>query len=279
MHYLLLSILSSVLIAVVIRVNEARNLNRFGVMFFNYLTAFATGWLLQSGSVFGGDSISMIPLSIFTGVVFVTAFTVYMLAVRKMGLAVPVTVTRLSVVLPVLGSILIFSETINWYQFFGLGLALVAIYLISWQKSSGSSPDKKIYALLPLALFLLMGAGDFSLKVFQEKFSESLMLNFMIYVFFVSTLYTFLIVVISRIKLTGSLLAGGVLLGIPNFFSAYFILKVLQVFPGAIAFPLNNIGIILLSTLVGLVVWKEKINVRTTLAIILAVSAVILLNF
>ncbi len=278
MIYLLASILSSVLIAVIIRINESGNLDRLGIMLFNYLIATALGLLLSGKTVFSAAGLSVVPLSFLSGFFFVSAFLVYMLSVRRMGLAVPVTVTRLSVVIPVVGSLLFFSESLNFVQVVGLAAALIAIYLFSRKNSPQNSSPEKHRILLPLLLFLLIGMGDFSLKIFQGNFPDSLMLSFIISVFAVSSVYTLILVICRKVRIDLPTIAGGILLGIPNFFSAYFILKVLRVFPGAIAFPLNNIGIILLSTFAGIIFWKEKLNRRSVAAICIAVAAVILMN-
>ena len=91
-----------------------------------------------------------------------------MICVRQLGLAIPVTVTRLSVVIPVLGSIFIFTEAVNLLQILGVIIAIISIYLFSWQEKFNHNKVNKISLLLPFSLFIMMGSGDFNLKVFQE---------------------------------------------------------------------------------------------------------------
>jgi len=277
MIYLILSIVSSVLIAVVIRVNEGRNLDRYAVMLFNYLVATTLSLVIADRQNITSHLRQLAPLALFSSFCFVTAFLVYMKAVRHLGLAIPVTVTRLSAVIPVLGSIFVFSEEINLYQGAGLFLAVIAIYLFSWTGGGGVKTRKSVHILTPL-LFFLMGLGDFSLKVFGETFHQKQMMSFVLLVFAIATVYTLGLVTFKRVKLDMRAIMGGILLGFPNFCAAYFILKVLQVFPGAIAFPLNNIGIIMLSTFTGYFLWKERFHKRTVIAMLISIAAVILLN-
>ena len=279
MIYLAFSIISSVLVAVVIHRNEDRELDRLAVMLFNYLTAALLSLIFSRESLAFPENRLFLPLGFITGFIFVTAFVVYMISVRRMGLAIPVTVTRLSVVIPVLGSVIIFREILNFYQGIGLFLAFLAIYLFSWNPAA-SQPVKENDqdVLLPVFLFLLMGSGDFSLKIFQENFSGANLFGFVFLVFSVSAFYTLLIVLFRRVKITRQTIVGGILLGIPNFASAFFILRVLQLLPGSIAFPLNNIGIILLSTFTGVLFWKERLRKVTYLALGIAILAVLLLN-
>ena len=123
-----------------------------------------------------------------------------------------------------------------------------------------------------------MGSGDLSLKVFRELFPAESTPGFILMVFGVSSLITLALVILRGVRINRRIVLGGILLGIPNFSAAYFILNVLQVYPGAIAFPLNNIGIIALSTLAGLFIWRERPRRRTWAALSLAVAAVVLLN-
>jgi len=281
MIYLIFSILSSVLVAVVIRRNEARRLDRLGVMLFNYLAALVVGTILNGVSGEMGLNLRLLPIALATATIFVSAFIVYMVAIQRLGIAIPVTVTRLSVVIPVLGSLLLYAERLSPHQYLGLLLALVAIYLFSWQSEAKRNrrwSNTRTGFVIPLLLFVLMGSGDMSLKVFQEQFGSQWMMPYMLLVFFLSGVLTAVLVVWRRVPLNRAVAVGGMLLGLANFASAYFILKVLQHLPGALAFPLNNIGIILLSTLVGYLWWEEKITLRVGSAIVLAVIAVLLLT-
>jgi len=278
MIYLLLSILASVLIAVVIRINERRDLDRIGVMLFNYITAAALAFLFMNTESDFRVFKQLIFLGSVSCFIYVTAFLVYMKAVGRFGLTVPVTITRLSVLLPVIGSVVFFSERMSLYQVMGLALAVVAIYLFSWQGKRESAVSKGSGLILLLALFFLMGSGDFSLKIFGEMYPPAYLMSFVFLVFFLASIYTLFLVMIRRVRINPGVVAGGIILGFPNFAAAFFILKVLEEFPGAIAFPLNNIGIIILSTLAGRVFWREELRRRAAAALVFSVLAVILLN-
>jgi drug/metabolite transporter (DMT)-like permease len=278
MIYLIFSILSSVLVAVIIRLNEARNLNRAGVMLFNYITAAAIGILLTNELPSLKTFSILLPLGSFTGFIYVATFFVYMYSVRQMGMAIPVTVTRLSVVVPVLGSVIIFSEAITSIQSLGILMALISIFLFSWndKKVKANTDRKEFY--LPILLFLMMGSGDFSLKVFQGIYPADYLMSFIILVFVISSILSLFLVLVRRVKISRQIIIAGFLLGIPNYFSAYFILKTLQRLSGAITFTLNNIGIIMLSTFLGFIIWREPLKRKAIFAIAFAIISVILLN-
>jgi len=76
-----------------------------------------------------------------------------------------------------------------------------------------------------------------------------------------------------------SILAG-IVLGVPNYFSIIFIFKALAANDEAsFVYPVNHVGTILLSTMLGLLLFKERLQVRNWLGILLAVAAISLIAF
>ena len=71
---------------------------------------------------------------------------------------------------------------------------------------------------------------------------------------------------------------GGIALGIPNYFSIYFLLKALQneYLTSASIFTINNVAIVLLSTFLGILLFKEKISAKNWGGILLAVTSILL---
>ena len=72
---------------------------------------------------------------------------------------------------------------------------------------------------------------------------------------------------------------AGILLGIPNFFSIYLIVVLLSHgWQGSVLFPILNVAIILLTTGVGILGFKEDFSRRRQIGFILAIAAIILLS-
>jgi multidrug transporter EmrE-like cation transporter len=81
-------------------------------------------------------------------------------------------------------------------------------------------------------------------------------------------------------KITGKSILGGIVLGIPNYFSLYFLIKMLdsEVFESSTIFTIHNVAIVMVSTLVGIVFFKEKISFRNGIGIALALTAIFLVT-
>ena len=70
----------------------------------------------------------------------------------------------------------------------------------------------------------------------------------------------------------------GVLIGVPNFFSARFLLRALGSLPAVIVYPTFSVATILAVTLAGVVFFREKLTRRQWAALGAILAALVLLN-
>ena len=73
---------------------------------------------------------------------------------------------------------------------------------------------------------------------------------------------------------------GGIALGVPNYFSVFFLLKALQ-FEGlnsAEVFTLNNVSIVVLTTLLGIVLFREHLQWKNWVGVVMAVISILLIS-
>jgi Membrane transporters of cations and cationic drugs len=70
----------------------------------------------------------------------------------------------------------------------------------------------------------------------------------------------------------------GALIGIPNYYSARFLLKSLSYVPAIVAYPTYSVSAIVLVSIAGVLLFGEKMNVRRKIAIALVLVALFLLG-
>ncbi len=145
-------------------------------------------------------------------------------------------------------------------------------------------PDPGAKAVLTLfVLFLAGGAVDIIMKTFQESFGASnsrfmfLLLSFGI-AFLIGFAY-----VLQRGLRTGEwpdreTWAWGTILGVINYGSLEFLLRALEVLPGTVVFPINNIAIVVLAAILGVVFWGERLSKINLAGLALALVGLVLLN-
>ncbi len=73
--------------------------------------------------------------------------------------------------------------------------------------------------------------------------------------------------------------AAGIILGVPNYFSIFFIIKALEtnILKSAQLFPVLNISNVVLTALVGLLAFKEKLNLLNVIGVLLAIISILLI--
>ena len=70
---------------------------------------------------------------------------------------------------------------------------------------------------------------------------------------------------------------AGIILGIPNYFSIYFILLALKHLGGIYVFPILNIGVVLLSSIISWLFYKEQMSKTNWIGIVLACLSIIII--
>ena len=83
----------------------------------------------------------------------------------------------------------------------------------------------------------------------------------------------------NRLNVSPKDVLGGIALGIPNYFSIYYLLKALQseTLNSASVFTINNVAIVMFSTLLGITLFKEKLSLKNWMGIGLAIISIILI--
>lgn len=280
---LALSVLSSTWIFVVFKLYDVYKVQTLVAIIINYFTACSVGLLLYSGSFQMEDllSTSWVWGPVFMGALFITIFNLMAKTSQVAGVSVASVATKMSLVIPVLLGVLLYKEHLSLFEVIGIGFALLAVYLVS-AKEKGIHVDRK-YLVLPILVFLGSGVIDSSIKYFEENHltdQEIPIFSSMIFGFAALSGLVFIGFKPNKkeMRLTLKNVLGGVALGIPNYFSIYFLIKALRsdMLSSAAIFTINNVAIVMLSTLVGILIFKERLSVKNWGGIALAILSIIL---
>jgi drug/metabolite transporter (DMT)-like permease len=265
--FLFLSLASSLAIAILLRYSEGKARDRVVVIASNYIVASALGFLLTTNI---DASPGVYGLGVVLGLFFFVGFMLFSKAIKFAGLAGAVTMGRISLAIPVAFSIFLWGEKPSVWDF--VGLALIFFIILAWEGKIG-----KISPVL-LSLFTIFGLLDAAMKFFKIKFPATDEGFFLVILFFSAIIWSWgYILYAKRIVTTRDVLTG-LLLGIPNFFSSYCLLRALIDVPGYVAFPFINIGIIILSALSGFILFKERLTLKRVGLICLGIVAVFILT-
>ena len=222
--------------------------------------------------------------SLIIGFLFIVTFNLLAFGTQKIGIAISTVANKMSMIIPVIIGISLFSEKLVLIQLIGIVLAISAIYMTS-TKSGKLSFDKKF---LPIILLIFFGQGmaDGTLS-WAQKFSindENTPL-FFASVFLIAGILGSVFLIYETIKngfkLEFKNLIWGIALGIPNYLTLHFFVRSLQspIFESSQVFPIVNMGVIVLTALAGILLFREKLSFFNWGGILVAVLAISLITF
>lgn len=222
------------------------------------------------------------PGSLVLGALFVSIFFVMAMTAQRNGVSVTSIAGKMSVVIPVLFGVFLYNESVTFLKILGIIIALVAVYLSSVKEDKSENTGTLLF---PVLLFLGSGAIDTILKYVQVNhvadedvsiFSGSL--------FGIAAIFAVLILAIKSIKKREAFglknVIAGIILGVPNYYSIVFLIKALQNknFESSTLFTINNVAIVIVSTLVGLLLFKEKFSLKNKIGVALAILGIVLVT-
>ncbi len=170
MIFLLLSMLCSVSVAHVFRYVQEKSLPMFGLFAVNYFVASCVALWGCDRTFWQQWPAVLLVLGVIIGILFVCSYVLMVLSIRRLGVTIPISLMRLSAVLPTFGSILFFAEVPNALQCSGIVLAFLALPLASQESLSCSNLLEILHNGFGwgLLLFGVFGVTNFIFKIQHE---------------------------------------------------------------------------------------------------------------
>lgn len=289
MLYLLLTILANVGIFMAFRSFSKFNISTLPAIVVNYGICVVTGILYVGfetvSNEFDPESAWFISASLL-GLIFITTFFLMAHTTQVRGVSVATVASKMSLAIPVVFSLFVFKyavSSLDAWNYLGIFLAFVSIWLVSRKsKASEAHVFNFRFLLLPLAVFLLGGLIDTSLNYVNHHYIDAAIEPiYPIFIFSAAFITGAIVCLVKRVKFGWKELTGGIYLGVPNYFSIFFQLKALSAFDnnGAIVYPALNIGIIIGSTLLAIILFKEKLTRLNYIGVLLALVVIFLLSY
>jgi len=226
---------------------------------------------------------SWFPLALLIGILFVVMFYMIAITTQKAGISVSSVASKMSVIVPMLFSILYYHEQINNYKIAGMALAVIAVVFTAIRKNIHFENRK--YLFLPFILFIGMGLVDSLVKFSQHEYLRDQNLPVFSTLLFTISAITGIIIRLFKKSQNQSainikMVTGGMLLGIANYGSLYFLVQALNsnFVDSSIIFGLNSIGIVLLSVFLAIILFREKLTFINWTGIVLSIITIFILT-
>jgi len=188
---------------------------------------------------------------------------------------------------PIFYGLLFWNESVSVYQWFGILLLVISLYLIVCKGEKGG----KSVAWIPFAVLAMLGSGVNA--IFQKthqysSFADELDL-FLVYSLFFSSLFTGIVSLVIRkrgksepelskkqkaIKKVIVPMCLGICVGLLNFIN----LNLSGKLPSIILFPVYNVGSMLLSSIISSLIYNEKLTKRQGFGFAIGIAAILIVG-
>lgn len=294
-NYILLavSILSSILACAVARNDFSKKcVSHIGDLYlFNTVSAFLSLVTLTAISLVKGELCVPGAYTAWMGAMYglsTALFTLLnMMALQTGPLSYTNTIIFCAMVIPALSGMVLYGEPVTAGQYCGIALMLLS-FVFSMDKKSDTRGMSLRWLLLCLGAFLFNGAVGVLQKVHQNSPEKGQLGMFLIVAFIVYTLFSAVLTVLHthlhgeppaawksqlRRKSTVYVLMSGVGIGICNQINTY----LAGAMRAIVFFPLVNGVAILITLLIGLIVWKEKFSKKQWIGLAAGAFSILLL--
>ena len=292
MIYLALSIFCSVTVGVLLKLAKRYQINIAQAITWNYLFAIGLSAFFFRPII---NQLNITTIHVVLGVLLPTIFIFLALSVQRTGLARTDIAQRLSLFISLLAAFFIFNENYSILKYFGITIGFLAIIFTLYRKSTTQVNNTDW--LYPLLVFIGFGVIDVCFKLISQYTTSSLFIIFCI-AFFLS-----LLALTKKERNKADIILGiwMIIIGLHLFGYYSFVSGIMYIYPfltllnlGNILFYMKahramsndpstvfaamNIGVIIFGSLIGILVFKEKLSKLNYLGLLLALLSIILIT-
>jgi len=284
---IVLTILAFNILIIIFKFFDKLKIDNLQALIVNYFTAGFCAFLFTKQSIVVSEVLQsdFIYHAIAIGFLFIIVFNFYATGTQRVGIAITTVANKLSLFIPVAVAIIIYpNEKISLSKLIAFGLAAVSIYLSS-TKNKKLNFDKK-YLWLIILVFVGQGIADSIFNHAQQTaVNDDEKTLFFIVLFMMAGLSGLVILffksIKSKLKLSFKNVIGGIALGIPNYASLVFFFNALESsgLEASQVFPVVSMGVIIISAIIGKLLFKEHLSLYNWLGLGIAIIAIFIITF
>jgi len=253
----------------------------------NYLTAGCLSFTLAD-EIPSFGTITTSPWFLYAagvGVMFILVFNLLAKASQVIGVAISTVANKMSLVIPIIAAVILFEgETLSVLKITGILLALAGVYFTTM---SGTKLNFELkYLWLILVIFFGQGAADVLFNCAKQWYVDTSLNGLFFVVIFLSAGVVGLFMLIPKLingtsKISLKNISWGIALGIPNFLTLWFFFRSLD--SGQLEVsqvnPIYNIGVVVLSSFIGFLIFREKLSLSNWFGVLLSVLSIVAIMF
>lgn len=278
MFNLIVAVLTGGSVSIVLRMSKGHAKNDMALFAVNYVVCFimAKFFMGDKELIVQTEGIRFaLVAGVIAGALYLINFILLQNSMKYNGVVLSSTFMKLGVLVPTLMAITVFGEKPSLVQCIGFVIAIISIVMIHFEKDAAETSGHK---LLLIVLLLAAGITDSMANVYDKVGNPELKDHYLFYVFVAAFLIAAVLSFIRKEKICVQDIVWGILVGIPNYLSARFLLLSLGSVPAVITYPVYSVGSIIIITTAGVLLFKEKLSKQKIVALLLVIVALVLLN-
>lgn len=296
MGFLALKVLCSVGVGLTVRHADHKGVNRLGMIRINYAAGAIIAFLLMVVRPEVSVSRNTMWIALVAGVSYAATMLLWSEAINRSGIAKTVGFTRMSVIIPILVSMLVWKEIPRLTQGVGILLGIAAL-LVTGRRSAGGCPQefpagnsgavpspcaagdaRPAGPLLLAGLFVASGVAALSTKLFQELCPAEENLHFQALLFIVAFIIATAFCYRHRERTDRKSLEWGWVLGLVNVGSSIFIVLALGLVAGPLAYSISAAAEVAVLAVLGRFIWKEPLDRLSIIGLGMTLAALVLVQ-
>lgn len=285
---IILCIATTTALLLVFKLLPRYNIKTYPTIVVNYWVCVLCGIVLQGSAppVLDIASRSWFGLALLLGLLFIVGFNFIGASTHVAGITVTAIANKMSLVVPIAAAFLLYNDEVLPLKIAGIVLALLSIALTTYKPPQEKHATGTFWQrmLLPILVFVSSGIIDTLVNYVQKRHLEGISKEeFLIFLFGTAAILGSAGLVIRYFthqeSINWKVILAGIALGVPNYGSIYFLMHSLESsnLQSSTVFPLINIGVVSLSTLIAFFAFREKLTKPNLGGIALAIIAIILL--
>lgn len=286
MFYLVATILLNVVISVFFKLFPKYKIDTLQAIVANYFVCVVTGCISVGHVPFSAAAMhtAWLPWALVMGVSFICIFNLLAYSTRVDGITTTIIASKLSLVIPVIFSLIVYKEHATFAKITGIILAFPAVYLTTRVEGDDHKPQNLLW---PALIFIGGGFLDTLTNYVQLNYlnTPDVQATYTIFVFATAAtagaLLIFVLLLLKKITLQWRNLIAGICVGVPNYFSIYFFIRALNsnFLESSASIPVLNIGILAASALTAILFFREHVNVLRIIGMATSIIAILLIAF
>jgi len=284
MFYIFLSICFSVTVSVMLKLAKRYQIDVYQAITWNYSAAIVLTWIFFRPHL---SNLQGIPVFTYLslGILFPLLFIIIAASVKSTGIVRTDVAQRLSLFIPVLAAFMIFGEKLNTVKVVSLSIGFAAlICLIPWKQKRAVRRRSTFSWIYLVMIFVGMGVIDVLLKQLAKTTNipptTSLFIVFIL-AFIISILGLIYLIINKKTRFSWPHIPIGWILGIANFGNILFFIKAHRALATrpAYVFSTMDIGVIVVGSLIGVAIFRERLSWLNFAGIGLGLIAIIINAF